>query len=78
MLVLMQRLTDEAMNALGGTTAVATLLEAPISTVHSWKRKGISDSRLAHLKLAAHAAGKKIDWDSALEPVPAEPSQAAA
>ena len=76
MMRFMQRLTDEAMEALGGTTAVATLVEAPVSTVHSWKRKGISSSRLAHLKMAAQAAGKKIDWDAALEPV--EPTQAAA
>lgn len=74
----MQRLTDDAMEKLGGTTAVATLLEAPVSTVHSWKRKGISAARLAHLKLAAQAAGKHIDWDAALEEVPDEPAQAAA
>jgi hypothetical protein len=71
---LMQRLTDEAVKALGGTTAVAALLKAPVSTVHSWKRSGISDSRLDHLKLAASAAGKDIDWDTALEDVPAEAS----
>lgn len=78
MIAAMQRLTDEAMTALGGTTAVATLVEAPISTVHSWKRKGISASRLAHLKMAAQAAGKHVDWDAALEEVPDEPAQAAA
>lgn len=67
----MQRITDDAMAALGGTTEVATLLHAPVSTVHSWKRNGISASRLAHLKLAAQAAGKHINWETALEPVPA-------
>lgn len=67
----MQRLTDAAMEALGGTTAVATLIKAPVSTVHSWKRKGISPARLDHLRLAAAAAGKVIDWNTALEPVPA-------
>jgi hypothetical protein len=56
------------MAALGGTTAVAEMLEAPVSTVHSFKSK-ISRSRLAHLKLAAAAAGKQIDWDAAVEPV---------
>lgn len=74
----MQRLTDDAMNSLGGTTAVATLIKAPVSTVHSWKRKGISDARLDHLKLAAAAAGKPIDWATALEDVPEVPEQAAA
>lgn len=73
----MQRLTDKAMTDLGGTTRVAEMVEAPMSTVHSWKRKGISASRLAHLKMAAHAAGKQIDWDSALEPVPENAPQAA-
>jgi hypothetical protein len=48
--------------SLGGTTAVAALIEAPISTVHSWKRIGIPPSRLAHIKLAATAAGLEVDW----------------
>lgn len=72
MLRFMQRLTDDAMKELGGTTAVADLLEAPVSTVHSWKRKGISAAWLAHLKLAAQVAGKHINWDAALEDVPDE------
>lgn len=78
-MLVMQRLTDDAMTALGGTTEVATLLKAPVSTVHSWKRKGISPSRLAHLKMAAQAAGKHIDWQAALEPVsPTTPDEAEA
>jgi hypothetical protein len=68
MLVAMQKLTDDAVKQLGGTTAVADLVKAPVSTVHSWKRNGISASRLDHLKLAAQAAGKHIDWDKAVEP----------
>lgn len=43
---------------LGGTSAVAKLIEAPTSTVHSWRANGIPASRLAHLRLAAKAAGK--------------------
>lgn len=74
----MQRLTDQAMRDLGGTTAVAELLKAPVSTVHSWKRTGISPSRLDHLKLAASAAGKEIDWEAALEELPGQPESAAA
>jgi hypothetical protein len=38
---------------LGGTSAVAKLIEAPVSTVHSWKTNGIPASRLAHIRLAA-------------------------
>lgn len=77
MLRFMQRLTDDAMKALGGTTAVATLIKAPVSTVHSWKRTGISDARLDHLKLAAAAAEIAVDWNTALEDVPAEEARAA-
>lgn len=45
---------------LGGTSAVAKLIEAPVSTVHSWRTIGIPPSRLAHLRLAAQAAGKSL------------------
>jgi len=58
------------METLGGTTSVATLIKAPVSTVHSWKRKGITEARLDHLRLAAAAAGIAIDWATALEDVP--------
>lgn len=61
------------MEALGGTSKVATLIKAPISTVHSWKRTGITESRLDHLKLAAAAAGIEIDWETALEEAPDSP-----
>lgn len=40
------------------------MLCAPVSTVHSWRQIGIPASRLAHLKLAAEAANKTIDWDN--------------
>lgn len=73
MLLFMQRLTDAAMKALGGTTAVATLIKAPVSTVHSWKRTGISDARLDHLKLAAAAARIEIDWSTAMEEIDPNP-----
>ena len=41
--------------ALGGTTALATLIEAPISTVQSWKYIGIPASRMSHLRMVAKA-----------------------
>lgn len=47
-------------DGLGGTTVVAKLIEAPISTVHSWRKIGIPPSRMAHLRLASKA--EKIDW----------------
>lgn len=48
---------------LGGTSAVAKLIEAPISTVHSWRTIGIPASRLAHLRLAAKSVGKPLPDD---------------
>lgn len=48
---------------LGGSTAVARLLEAPLSTVHSWRRIGIPPSRMAHLRLAAKEAGTTLPDD---------------
>jgi hypothetical protein len=44
---------DAIIDALGGTTKAARLLEAPISTVNSWRRIGIPPSRLAHIRLVA-------------------------
>lgn len=59
---------------LGGTSAVAKLIEAPVSTVHSWRTIGIPSSRLAHLRLVARDAGKPLPDD--LSDLP--PAQAAA
>lgn len=55
---------------LGGTSAVARLIEAPVSTVHSWKTIGIPPSRMAHLRLAAKVAGKPLPKD--LSALPSE------
>lgn len=68
---------NRVIDALNGTSAVAELLKAPTSTVHSWRSIGISAARLDHLKLAARAAGKQIDWDNP-PPSPAENKAAAA
>lgn len=67
----MHTTADMIIDALGGTTAVARLISAPLSTVHSWRRIGIPASRLAHLKLAAHAAGKVVHWPESDGHVPA-------
>lgn len=42
---------------------MARMIEAPISTVHSWKTIGIPASRLAHLRLAAKVAGNPLPKD---------------
>jgi hypothetical protein len=64
---------DQVIDALGGTTAVATAINAPTSTVHSWRKIGIPPSRLAHLKLVAAQDGKELP-----EPSEDESEQAAA
>jgi hypothetical protein len=51
---------NRIIDGLGGTTVVARLVHAPISTVHSWRRIGIPPSRLEHIKLAAKAS--RLPW----------------
>jgi hypothetical protein len=46
---------DRVIDALGGTSEVARRIEAPTSTVHSWRTIGIPKSRMAHLRLIAQA-----------------------
>jgi hypothetical protein len=57
-------------DGLGGTSAVARLIEAPISTVHSWRRIGIPRSRMAHLRMAANAA--ELPWPGEPEAAPTQ------
>lgn len=54
----MSTAASQIIDALGGTTAVATAMKAPPSTVHSWRKIGIPDSRLEHIRLIA--AQRKI------------------
>jgi hypothetical protein len=68
----MQTYADQVIDALGGTSAVAKAIEAPTSTVHSWRSIGIPSSRLAHLRLLAKEMGIELP-----EP-PAEQRQDAA
>lgn len=68
----METYADTVIDALGGTSEVARSIEAPTSTVHSWRRIGIPSSRLAHLRLIAKDRGIEIP-----EP-PAEAAQDAA
>lgn len=51
---------DRVIDALGGTTAVAKRISAPVSTVHSWRKIGIPASRLSHLQLLATADGIEL------------------
>lgn len=60
----MTTVSDRIIDALGGTTAVSRKAEAPLSTVHSWRRNGIPPSRLAHLKLIAREDGVQLNWET--------------
>ena len=61
---------SKLIDALGGTSAVARMIETPISTVHSWRRNGIPPARLSHLRLAFKDARPEVDFDQ-LAAVPA-------
>lgn len=62
-LVFMSTEASQVIDALGGTTAVANAIEAPTSTVHSWRKIGIPRSRLAHLRLLASVKGVDLPSD---------------
>ncbi|EQB09727.1 carph-isopro domain-containing protein [Novosphingobium lindaniclasticum] len=59
----MNALANTVIDHLGGSTAVAKMIEAPLSTVHSWRKNGIPQSRMAHLRLAAKDAGLELPAD---------------
>lgn len=50
----------EIIDALGGTTKLAKALEAPTSTVFSWRKIGIPPSRMAHIRLIAQVQGVEL------------------
>jgi hypothetical protein len=55
---------NKIINGLGGTFKVARLIDAPASTVSSWRKSGrIPPYRLDLLKLRADAAG--LAWPDA-------------
>lgn len=62
-MALMDTAACNIIDGLGGTTAVHKLTGVPISTIHSWRKNGIPDGRLNHLKLAAQAAGRTVCFD---------------
>jgi hypothetical protein len=76
----MRTVADAVIDHLGGTSAVAKLIEAPVSTVHSWRSIGIPSSRLAHLRLVANAEGKPLpdELEDLLTDEPDEPAANAA
>lgn len=67
----MDHQANTIIDALGGTSAVASMISAPVSTVHSWRKIGIPASRMAHLKLVAQVEGKQWPADPAEPPAKA-------
>lgn len=49
----MDSFANALIDALGGTTAVANRARTGVSTVHHWRRNGLSASRLDHLRRIA-------------------------
>jgi hypothetical protein len=49
----MDDFANALIDALGGTTAVANRARTGVSTVHHWRRSGLSPSRLDHLRRIA-------------------------
>jgi hypothetical protein len=49
----MDSFANALIDALGGTTAVANRARTGVSTVHHWRRTGLSASRLDHLRRIA-------------------------
>lgn len=63
----------QLIDALGGTSEVAKLIRTPMTTVHAWRKTGIPDPRLDHIKLAASARGKAAELETALSVLADEP-----
>ncbi len=59
----MQTVADQIIDALGGSTAVSRMMDAPLSTVHSWRKNGVPRSRLAHLRLLALVEKPEVNID---------------
>lgn len=60
----MQTIAAKIIDALGGTSQVSRLIESPTSTVHSWRKNGIPQSRFAHLRLVAQDCDPPVDIDA--------------
>ncbi|VVT20458.1 conserved hypothetical protein [Sphingomonas aurantiaca] len=53
----MDRFANLIIDVLGGTTAVANKALTGVSTVHNWRKNGLSPSRLDHLRRIAQDEG---------------------
>lgn len=60
----METPASKLIDAFGGTSATAKLAGLPISTVHSWRKNGIPQSRLSHLRLVAKIEKPAVAFDA--------------
>jgi len=51
-------------DGMGGTTAVANHTRASTSTVHSWRKNGLTASRLDHLRRIAQNECPSVDVEA--------------
>jgi hypothetical protein len=63
MFIRMDTPASKLIDAFGGTSKTARIAGLPISTVHSWRRNGIPQSRLSHLGLVAKTEKPDLDFD---------------
>ncbi|MBB3875289.1 hypothetical protein GGR47_001524 [Sphingomonas aquatilis] len=63
----MDAFANALIDAMGGTTAVATRAKTGVSTVHHWRRTGLSPSRLDHLCRIAHDELPSLDLEAIAE-----------
>ena len=64
MFVGMDTPASQLIDAFGGTSKTARIAGLPISTVHSWRRNGIPQSRLSHLGLVAQTEKLPINFEA--------------
>ncbi len=57
----MDAFANELIDAFGGTSATAALAHTGVSTVHHWRKKGLSPSRLDHLRRIAQHDVPSVD-----------------
>jgi hypothetical protein len=57
----MDAFASALIDAMKGTSNVARLAKAPITTVHNWRRAGLAPSRLDHLRRIARDEFPGVD-----------------
>lgn len=57
----MDAFASALIDAMKGTSNVARLAKAPITTVHNWRRAGLAPSRLDHLRRIARDEFPDVD-----------------